>query len=86
MISRWRFPSAKTLRIHVASFQMVFATVVGAVFIFYGILHHFSLIFFLACWLYIAVSLILCLIRITTGKKSKTLEDFEPDDDNLDLP
>lgn len=86
MISRWRFPSAKTLRIHVASFQMVFATVVGAVFIFYGILHHFSLIFFLACWLYIAVSLILCLIRITTGKKSKTLEDFEPDDDNLDAP
>lgn len=79
MISSWRFPSAKTLRIHVGSFKMVFATVVGAVFIFYGILNHFSLIFFLSCWLYIIVSITLCLIRMTTGKKSKTLEDFEPE-------
>jgi CDP-diacylglycerol---serine O-phosphatidyltransferase len=81
MISNWRFPSAKTLRIHVSSFRMVFATVVGAVFIFYGILHHFSLIFFLSSWLYITISIILCLIRLTTGKKSKTLEDFEPEEE-----
>lgn len=84
MISRWRFPSAKTLRVHVASFQMVFATVVTAVFIFYGILHHFALIFFAAIWLYISISIILCLIRITTGKKSKTLEDFEPNDEEIE--
>lgn len=78
MISHWRFPSAKALHIRVASFKMVFATVVGAVFIFYGILNHFSLTFFLSCWLYIFVSIALCLVRMTTGKNSKTLEDFEP--------
>lgn len=79
MISTWRFPSAKALRIRVASFKMVFTTVLGAVFIFYGILHHFALMFFLFCWLYVLISLTLCLIRITTGKKSTSLEDFEPE-------
>lgn len=79
MISRWRFPSLKALHIRVASFQMVFFIVVIAVFIFYGILYHFPLLLFLGCWGYLLVSFALSLIRITTGKKSKTLEDFEPD-------
>lgn len=83
MVSRWRFPSMKTLRIKVSSFQMVFITVLLAVFIFYGIFHYFSIVFFTACWGYIAVSLFLSLIRITTGKKSKTLADFEPDPDEF---
>lgn len=78
MISRWRFPSLKTLRVKVASFKVVFLTVLAAVFIFFGILHHFPLVFFSICWAYLAVSFVLSLIRITTGKKSKTLEDFEP--------
>ena len=34
MISRWKFPSLKTLHIRVASFQIVFLTVVVAVFYF----------------------------------------------------
>ncbi|MEC7840140.1 MAG: phosphatidylcholine/phosphatidylserine synthase [Chlamydiota bacterium] len=83
MISRWRFPSLKTLRIRVASFQMVFVTVVLAVFIFYGILHHFPLVLFTICWGYIAVSLMLTLIRMTTGKKSKTLADFDLGPDSI---
>lgn len=83
MISRWRFPSLKTLRIRVASFQMVFLTVVAAVFIFYGIFNHFSLVLFAACWLYIISAIVLSVIRLTTGKKSKTLEDFEPGPDEL---
>lgn len=85
MISRWRFPSFKTLSIRVASFKLVLATVIAAVLIFYGILHHFSLVFFLLTWLYIFISLILSIIRITTGRKSKSLEDFEPkDEDHLE--
>lgn len=82
MVSRWRFPSLKTLHIRVASFQMVFITVLAAVIIFYGIFYHFAPVFFLLCWGYIVVSLVLSLIRITTGKKSKTLEDFEPESDH----
>lgn len=85
MISRWRFPSLKTLRIRVASFKVVFLTVLAAVFIFFGILHHFPVVFFVVCWSYLVVSFVLSLIRITTGKKSKTLEDFEPTPDDEEI-
>jgi len=33
-------------------------------------------------WSYIAISLSLSLIRFFAGKKSKTLEDFEPEPDD----
>jgi CDP-diacylglycerol--serine O-phosphatidyltransferase len=84
MISRWKFPSLKTLHIRVASFQIVFITVVCAVLLFYGLLNHFGLVFFVASWAYLIVSGILSLIRLISGKKSKTLEDFEPETDELD--
>lgn len=79
MISRWKFPSLKSLHIRVASFQLVFLTVISAVVIFYGLLHHFALVFFACAWGYLVVAWILSLIRIISGKKSKTLEDFEPE-------
>lgn len=79
MISRWKFPSLKTLHIRVASFQVVFLTVVGAVVIFYGLLHHFAAIFAASAWGYLIVAWILSLIRVISGRKSKTLEDFEPE-------
>ncbi|HEV8052290.1 MAG TPA: phosphatidylcholine/phosphatidylserine synthase, partial [Parachlamydiaceae bacterium] len=82
MISRWKFPSLKTLHIRVASFQLVFLTVISAVVIFYGLLHHFALVFFACAWGYLVVAWILSLIRIISGKKSKTLEDFEPEPDD----
>jgi CDP-diacylglycerol--serine O-phosphatidyltransferase len=85
MISRWKFPSLKTLHIRVASFKVVLITAVTAVFIFYSILHHFPLIFFLVSWGYLFVAFILSIIRIISGKKSKTLEDFEPEAEDEDL-
>jgi CDP-diacylglycerol---serine O-phosphatidyltransferase len=85
MISRWKFPSLKSLQIRVKSFQVVFLTVLIAVFIFYGILHHFPVVFFAVSWLYIVIAWTLSMIRLISGKKSKTLEDFEPEpDDDLE--
>ena len=84
MVSRWKFPSLKTLHIRVASFQVVFLTVIGAVFFFYGIIHFFPLVFFAVAWLYLVVSWILSIIRVISGRKSKTLEEFEPDPDEFD--
>jgi CDP-diacylglycerol--serine O-phosphatidyltransferase len=84
MISRWKFPSLKSLQIRVASFQLVFLTVVSAVFIFYGIFHHFAWVFFVISWGYLLVAWILSIIRLISGKKSKTLEDFEPEPDELE--
>ncbi len=82
MISRWKFPSLKSLHIRLVSFQVVFLTVMAAASIFYGLLHHFVLIFFGFSWLYVFVAWILSLIRIFSGKKLTTLEDFEPEPDS----
>ncbi len=81
MISRWKFPSFKRLHVRVASFQTVFLTVLFAMFIFYGLLHHFALMFFGCSWLYLGVAAVLSMARLISGRKSKTLEDFEPDEE-----
>lgn len=85
MVCRWKFPSLKTLRLKVASFQQVFFIVLIAVVIFYGVLHHFALVFFAVSWIYIFAALTLSLIRLVTGKRSKTLEDFDPEPDDLEF-
>jgi CDP-diacylglycerol--serine O-phosphatidyltransferase len=59
MISRWKFPSLKTLHIRVASFQVLFLSTLGAVLFFYGILYHLPIVFFLIAWVYIVVCFIL---------------------------
>lgn len=79
MISRWKFPSLKALHIRVASFTLVFFTVLSAVFIFYGVLNHFPLVFLVVSWGYIVIAWILSIIRVIGGRRSKTLEDFEPE-------
>jgi len=84
MISRWKFPSLKTLHIRIGSFQAVFLIVVCAVFAFYGLLNHFALAFFIISWAYLFVAWILSIIRLISGRKSRTLEDFEPEPDDLD--
>lgn len=84
MISRWKFPSIKTLEIRVASFSVVFFTVLAAVLIFYGILHYFALIFMVLSWSYVVVAWTFAIIRKVAGRKSKTLEEFEPEPDDLE--
>lgn len=81
MVSRLKFPSFKQLRVKVASFQVVASTAILAVFLFYGLLHHFDRAFFALSWGYLIVSLTLSLIRLFAGRKSKTLVDFEPEDE-----
>lgn len=84
MVSRWKFPSMKALNMRVASFQVIFFTVLAAVLIFYGLLHHFAIVFFTLSWGYIVTAWILSMIRLISGRKSKTLEDFEPEPDDID--
>ncbi len=84
MVCRWKFPSLKNLHIRVKSFQIVVLTVLSAALIFYGILLHFPVVFFIISWTYLVVALILSMIRLISGRKSKTLEDFEPEPDDLD--
>jgi CDP-diacylglycerol--serine O-phosphatidyltransferase len=79
MVSRWKFPSLKALHFRVPSFQLVFLTVILAIFILYGILYFFPIILVIATWGYVILGWVLSIIRLIAGKKSKTLEDFEPD-------
>lgn len=82
MVSRWKFPSLKVLHFRVPSFQLVLMTVVLAIFVLYGILHFFPVMLFILSWGYILLAWILSIIRLIAGKKSTTLEDFEPDDED----
>ena len=84
MISRWKFPSFKSLKIRIHSFASVLLTVISAMLILYGILYYFSLLFVIIAWGYIFITGVLALVRLWAGKKSKTLEDFEPEPDELD--
>lgn len=84
MVCRLKFPSLKSLNFKVPSFHLAFLVVVGAVFVLYGILYFFAEILALLSWSYILLALTLSLIRLIAGKKSKTLEDFEPEPDDFD--
>lgn len=86
MISRWKFLSLKTLRIRMTSFYRVFLIALFTVFVvFYGLIQHFSVVFFIGAWGYVVVAWILSIIRLVSGKKIKTLEDFEPEPDEIEL-
>jgi CDP-diacylglycerol--serine O-phosphatidyltransferase len=84
MISRWKFPSLKTLHFRVKSFQLVLMVVILAIVVIYGMLHFFPVMLMVIAWGYIILGLVLSLIRFIVGKKSKTLEDFEPEDEDND--
>lgn len=82
MVSRWKFLSLKALHIRVHSFQRVFLMVLFTVFvIFYGIVQHFSVVFLLFSWAYLIVAWVLSIARVISGRRSKALEDFEPEPD-----
>lgn len=82
MVSRWKFPSAKALHFRVPSFQLVFVTVIVACFLFYGLFYFFPIMLLISTWSYVLLGWTLSLIRIIAGKKSQTLADFEPEQDD----
>ncbi|MBF8262913.1 MAG: CDP-diacylglycerol--serine O-phosphatidyltransferase [Parachlamydiales bacterium] len=84
MVCRLKFPSLKMLHIRIPSFQLAFLSVIFAVFTLYGILYFFPIILAFASWFYVFMALVLSIIRFIAGKKSKTLEDFEPEPDEYD--
>jgi CDP-diacylglycerol---serine O-phosphatidyltransferase len=84
MVCRWKFPSMKGLRLKVHSFHLVFFIIVIVVGVLYGILYYFPIVLAFFSWGYIVLAVILTIIRKIAGKKSKTLEDFEPEEEDDD--
>ena len=81
MVSRWKFPSLKVFHFRVPSFQLVLMTVIVSISLLYGILHFFPIVLMAIGWGYIVLGWVLSIIRLIAGKKSKTLEDFEPEEE-----
>lgn len=81
MISRWKFPSLKTFHIRVRSFVLVSLTALIAVVLLYGIFHLFAFVVFVIFWAYLVIAWTLSFVRILIGRKTKTLSDFDIDDD-----
>ncbi len=77
MISHFRFASLKNLQYRVRNFQVVFAVVIVAVLFFYGIIHHFPLVYFVLSWGYVTTSLFLSILRWVSGRRIQKLENFE---------
>ena len=84
MVSRWKFPSLKALHFRLPSLQLMLIITVLAIFLLYGILYFLPLALTAIAWGYIILGLVLSTIRWIVGKKSKTLEDFEPEDEDVD--
>jgi CDP-diacylglycerol--serine O-phosphatidyltransferase len=84
MVCRLKFLSLKSLKIRVPSFHLALIAVAITVGVLYGILHFFALVLALVSWGYILVALTLTVIRKIAGRKSKTLKEFEPEEDDLD--
>lgn len=81
MVSRFKFPSAKALHFRVPSFHLVFITVLVALFLLYGSFYFFPITLVIIAWGYVIIGSALAIIRVLAGKKSKTLEEYEPDDE-----
>jgi CDP-diacylglycerol--serine O-phosphatidyltransferase len=79
MICRLKFPSLKILRFRITSFRFALLSTLSAVLLLYGILYFFPFILGGFAWSYILIALGLSLARFIAGKKSKTLEEFEPE-------
>jgi phosphatidylserine synthase len=84
MVSRWKFPSLKALHFRLPSLQLMLLITVVAIFLLYGILYFLPLALMIIAWGYILLGLTLSTIRWILGKKSKTLEDFEAEDEDID--
>ena len=84
MVCRLKFPSLKVLHFRIPSFHLAFLTVLTAIFVLYGILYFFAEILTFVSWSYVILGLVLSVIRLIAGRKSKTLEEFEPEPDDFE--
>lgn len=85
MVCHFKFPSLKMLHFRIPSFHLAFLSVVTAIFVLYGFLYFFAEVLALGAWSYVFLGLTLAIIRMIAGKKSKTLEEFEPEPEEEEL-
>ena len=85
MVSKFRFPSLKTMHFRVPSFNLIFFTTFSAILMIYGFLYYLSFLLLGVSWLYVLLGLVLSIARLIAGRKSKHLKDFQPVDEEEDV-
>jgi CDP-diacylglycerol--serine O-phosphatidyltransferase len=81
MVSRLKFPSAKLLHVRVRTFTLAMVSVAGSLSVLYGLLHSFELLALFLTWGYILLALGLGIARQIAGRRSATLQEFEPEEE-----
>lgn len=81
MVSKFRFPSLKTVHFRIPSFNLIFFTTIFAILIIYGFLYYLSFLLIGISWSYALLGLFLSIARMIAGRKSKHLKDFQPLDE-----
>ncbi len=85
MVSKFRFPSLKTMHFRVPSFNLIFFTTIFAILVIYGFLYYLSFLLLGIAWSYALLGLFLSIARMIAGRKSKHLKDFQPEDEDEEL-
>lgn len=80
MVSKWKFPSLKAVEMRLPSVYLALVGPICMFLILFGVLYHFSTTFLLVSWGYLALAGTLYMTRCFLGRRSRTLEDFEPED------
>jgi CDP-diacylglycerol--serine O-phosphatidyltransferase len=83
MVSQLKFPSLKMLSFRIHSFSFLFFSVIFAVSLLYGVYFFLPEVIFLFSWSYLIISLVLTVARMFLGRDSQTLQDFEPEQDDV---
>lgn len=81
MVSKFRFPSLKTMHFRIPSFNLIFFTTFSAILMIYGFLYYLSFLLLGVSWLYVCLGVFLSIARLIAGRKSKHLKDFQPVDE-----
>lgn len=81
MVSRLKFPSAKLLNVRVKTFSLAVMSAIASLGLLYGLLHSIEIVALLLTWGYIILALVLGLARQIAGRRSATLQEFEPEEE-----
>ncbi len=81
MVSRLKFPSAKLLHFRVKTFTLAALSAAASLALLVGLLQSVEVVLFALTWGYIILGLGLGLARQIAGRRSATLREFEPEEE-----
>jgi CDP-diacylglycerol--serine O-phosphatidyltransferase len=75
MVSRWRFPSLKSLNVKVASHWLLLFIVAASSLVLFLALNHFAATVFIVTWGYVCAAWAVAITRLAQGKRQAALDE-----------